>query len=51
MCQVLDNALSLSTSVAVNEQILKMILMLGNDATLIAYQINTGPAYCKISTN
>ena len=35
-----DDGLSLSASVAVNKQILKVILMLGNDAILVAYQIN-----------
>ena len=35
-----DDGLSLSVSVAVNEQILEMILTLGNDAILVAYQIN-----------
>ena len=48
MCQVLDDGLSLSASVAVNEQILKVILM---NATLMAYYINTRPARCEISTN
>ena len=38
---VSDDELSLSVSVAVNKQILEVILMLGNDAILIAYQINT----------
>ena len=35
-----DDGLSLSASVAVNKQILEVILMLGNDAILVAYQIN-----------
>ena len=34
------DGLSLSVSVAVNKQISEVILMLGNDAILIAYQIN-----------
>ena len=36
----LDDGLSLSASVAVNKQISEVILMLGNDAILVAYQIN-----------
>ena len=36
-----DDELSLSANVAVNKQILEVILMLGNDAILMAYQINT----------
>ena len=36
-----DNGLSLSASVAVNEQILEVILTPGNNAILVAYQINT----------
>ena len=36
-----DHGLSLSASVAVNIQILKRILMPGNNAILMAYQINT----------
>ena len=36
-----DDGLSLSASVAVNKQTSKAILMLGNDAILVAYQINT----------
>ena len=35
-----DDGLSLSASVAVNKQISKVILMLGNDAILVVYQIN-----------
>ena len=35
-----DDELSLSASVAVNKQILEVILMLGNNAVLMAYQIN-----------
>ena len=35
-----NNGLSLSLSVAVNEQISEVILMLGNDAILMACQIN-----------
>ena len=35
-----DDGLSLSVSVAVNKQALEAILMPGNDATLVAYQIN-----------
>ena len=37
---VSDDGLSLSMSVAVNTQILEVILMPGNDAILTAYQIN-----------
>ena len=36
-----NDGLSLSVSVAVNKQILEVILMPGNDAILMAYQINT----------
>ena len=36
----LDDGLSLSASVAVNKQILKVILIPGNDTILMAYQIN-----------
>ena len=36
---VSDDRLSLTASVAVNEQISEVILMLGNNATLVAYQI------------
>ena len=35
-----DNGLSLSVSVAVNKQILEVILTPGNDAILVVYQIN-----------
>ena len=35
-----DDGLSLVVSVAVNEQISEVILTLGNNATLLAYQIN-----------
>ena len=35
-----DDGLSLSASVAVNKQISEAILMLGNDAILVAYQSN-----------
>ena len=35
-----DNALSLSASLAVNKKILEVILMPGNNAIIVAYQIN-----------
>ena len=35
-----DDSLSLSATVAVNKQILEVILTPGNDAILVAYQIN-----------
>ena len=35
-----DNGVSLSASVVVNKQILKVILTPGNDAILMVYQIN-----------
>ena len=35
-----DDGLSLSSSVAVNEQISEVNLTLGNDAILVTYQIN-----------
>ena len=38
---VSGDGLSLSVSVAVNKQILEVILMPGNDAILVVYQINT----------
>ena len=38
---VSEDRLSLSSSVAGNEQISKVILMLGSNAILVAYQINT----------
>ena len=53
-----DNGLSLSASVAVNKQIVEVILMLGNDhdATLVACQINAryntyarDSAFCHIN--
>ena len=51
-----DNGLSLSSTVAVNEQISEVILMLGNNAILVAYQINTcyntyacDDAFCHIN--
>ena len=37
---VSDDGLSLATSVAVNKQILEVILTLGNDVILMVYQIN-----------
>ena len=37
-----DDGLALTVSVAVNKQISEAILMLGNDAILVAYQINIG---------
>ena len=36
----LDDGLYLSSSVTVNEQILEVILMLGNDAIFVACQLN-----------
>ena len=53
-----DDGLSLSASVAVNKQILEVILMPGNGAMLVAYQINAPThsaisirlALCKINT-
>ena len=62
---VSDNGFSLSTSVAVNKQILEVILMPGSNAILLAYQINAhyntyaydvlpyqlGLVLCKINTN
>ena len=36
-----EGGLSLAMSVTVNEQISEVILMLGNNGTLLAYQINT----------
>ena len=38
---VSDDELSLSVSVAVNKQILKVIPTPGNNAILVVYQINT----------
>ena len=35
-----DDGLSLSISIAVNKQIPEVIIMLGNDAILMVYQIN-----------
>ena len=37
---VSDDGLSLSATVAVNKQISEVILMPGNNATLVVYQIN-----------
>ena len=36
-----DDGLSLSASVVVNKEISEVIIMLGNDTILVAYQINT----------
>ena len=54
-----DDGLSLSASVAVNKQILEVILTPGNNAILVVYQINAPThsaisirlALCKINTN
>ena len=57
-----DDVLSLSASVVVNKQTLEVILMPGNNAILVAHQINAhyntyahdgtlGLALCKINTN
>ena len=59
-----DDGLFLSASVAVNKQILEVIITLGNDAILMGYQINIHyntcardsafchiNAHCKINTN
>ena len=51
-----DDGLSLSASITVNKQISEVILMPGNDAILVVYQINTryntyAPdcAFCRIN--
>ena len=41
-----DDEVSLSASVAVNKQILEVILMLNNDVILVAYQINARYNQC-----
>ena len=42
-----DDGLSISAGVAVNKQILEVILALGNNAILVTYQINTRyDTYC-----
>ena len=46
-----EDGLSLSVSVAVNKQILEVILTLGNNAILVAYQINACYNTCAVTAH